>query len=146
MLNFIKKNKWVFVIFSISLPLGILTFFSFINENIIKLNYFNFQTLLIVNLGLVLLFFLIIIREIYKLFKGKDQQGIVSKANLRYITFFSVSTLLPSILIAIFSLILFSVGLQKYFDQKITTAVNNSYDVAKNYVDESKNNIEADIL
>ena len=36
--------------------------------------------------------------------------------------------------------------MQNYFDQKISTAVNNSYDVAKNYVDEIRNNIEADIL
>ena len=146
MLNFIKKNKWVFVIFSISFPLGILTFFTFINENFIELNYFSFQTLLILDLVLVLLFFLIIVREIYKLFKDKDLQEVGSKANLRYITFFSISTLLPSILIAIFSLFLFSLGLQKYFDKKITTAVNNSYDVAKNYVEVTRNNIEADVL
>ena len=146
MLDFIKKNKWVFVIFSISLPLGILTFFAFVNESFIELNYFNFQTLLVIDLALVLLFFLIIVREIYKLFNNKDSQSVSSKANLRYITFFSIATLFPSILIAIFSLILFFVGLQNYFDQKISTAVNNSYDVAKNYVDEIRNNIEADIL
>ncbi len=146
MLDFIKKNKWIFVVFSISFPLGILTFFTFINENFIELNYFNLQTLLIIDLALVLVFFLIIVREIYKLFKNKEKEVVGSKANLRYISFFSISILLPSILIAIFSLILFSVGLQKYFDQKITTAVNNSYDVAKNYVDETRNNIEADSL
>jgi two-component system nitrogen regulation sensor histidine kinase NtrY len=146
MLDFVKKNKWVFVIFSISLPLGILTFFKFINDSLIELKYFNFQTLLVLDLVLVLLFFLIIVKEIYKLFKDKDLQEAGSKANLRYITFFSLSTLLPSILIAIFSLFLFSLGLQKYFDQKITTAVNNSYDVAKNYVDVTRSNIEADIL
>ena len=146
MLDFIKKNKLVFVIFSISLPLGILTFFAFINESFIELKYFNFQTLLIIDLALVILFFLIIVGEIYKIFRKKDQQGIGTKANLRYITFFSISTLLPSIIIAIFSLILFFVGLQNYFDKKISTAVNNSYDVAKNYVDDKRNNIEADVL
>ena len=146
MLDFIKKNKWVFVIFSISLTLGILTFFTFINESFIQTRYFSFQTLLIIDLTLVLLFFLIIVREIYKLFKDKEQQETGSKTNIRYITFFLISTLLPSILIAIFSLILFFVGLENYFNQKISTAVNNSYDVAKNYVDDTRNNIEADVL
>ena len=146
MLNFIKKNKLVFAIFSITLPLGILTFFSFINESFIESKYFNFQTLLIIDLALVLLFFLTIVREIYKIFRNKDQKGIGSKANIKYITFFSISTLLPSIIIAIFSLILFFVGLENYFDKKITTAVNNSYDVAKNYVDDKRDKIEADIL
>ena len=42
-------------------------------------------------------------------------------------------------------MLLFNVGLQKYFDQKITSAVNNSYQVAKNYIEESKKSVETDI-
>ena len=53
---------------------------------------------------------------------------------------------MPSLVIAIFSLILFNVGLQKYFDQKITSAVNNSYQVAKNYIEEVKKSVETDIF
>ena len=41
---------------------------------------------------------------------------------------------------------LFNVGLQKYFDKKIKSAVNNSTEVAKNYLEETKKNIESDIL
>ena len=37
-------------------------------------------------------------------------------------------------------------GLQKYFDKKITSAVNNSYEVAKNYIEETKRSVEADIF
>ena len=37
-------------------------------------------------------------------------------------------------------------GLQKYFDKKITSAVNNSYEVAKNYIEETKKSVEADIF
>ena len=69
-----------------------------------------------------------------------------SKANKKYIAFFSLFTLIPSVLIAIFSLFLFSFALEKYFDNKITTAVNNSYELAKNYVDEKRNKIESDIV
>ena len=36
--------------------------------------------------------------------------------------------------------------LDKYFDKKITTAVNNSYEIAKNYVDEKRNKIESEIV
>ena len=146
MINFIKKNKWVFLIFIACLVLGILTFFTFINESFIELNPSNFQLLLIVDLVLVTLFFVIILTEIIKLYKKTKSKTGSSRANTRYITFFSLSTLLPSVFIAIFSLILFSVGLQKYFDKKITSAVNNSYDLAKKYVDETRNTIEADIL
>ena len=33
---------------------------------------------------------------------------------------------------------MFNVGLQRFFDKKITSAVNNSYDVAKSYLEESR--------
>ena len=41
---------------------------------------------------------------------------------------------------------LFSFALEKYFDKKITTAVNNSYEIAKNYVENVRNKIEADTV
>ena len=62
------------------------------------------------------------------------------------ITYFSLFTLIPSILISIFSLFIFSFALDKYFDQKITTAVNNSYELAKDYVNEKRNKVESDII
>ena len=41
---------------------------------------------------------------------------------------------------------LFSFALEKYLDKKITTAVNNSYEIAKNYVEDVRNKIESDIV
>jgi len=38
------------------------------------------------------------------------------------------------------------VGLQKYFDKKIKSVVNNSAEIAKNYVEQTRNSVEADIL
>jgi len=48
--------------------------------------------------------------------------------------------------VAIFSLFLFNFGIQNFFNDKIKLAVNNSYDVAKNYLENSKRSIEGDIL
>jgi Signal transduction histidine kinase involved in nitrogen fixation and metabolism regulation len=69
-----------------------------------------------------------------------------SRANRKYITFFSLFTLIPSILISVFSLFLFSFALEKYFDKKITTAVSNSYQLAVNYVSTVRNKVESDIV
>ena len=41
---------------------------------------------------------------------------------------------------------IFNFGIQNYFDKQITNAVNNSYDVAKNYLDESKENVKSDVI
>ena len=69
-----------------------------------------------------------------------------SKANRKYITFFALYTLIPSILISLFSLFLLSFALDKYLDKKITTAVNNSYEIAKNYTEEARTKTQSEIL
>ena len=146
MIHIIKNYKWVIATSSICILFGILTFFTFINQSFLKLNEFNFQLLLFIDFVLLILFFSMIIREVYKLLKERKKEKLGSETSLRYITLFSTTTLLPSVIIAIFSLILFNVGLQKYFDKKIKSAINNSAEVGKNYVEQTRNSIEADIL
>tara|TARA_Y100000590_G_scaffold269694_1_gene302832 strand:- start:4860 stop:6641 length:1782 start_codon:yes stop_codon:yes gene_type:complete len=146
MIHIIKNYKWVIASSLVCILFGLLTFFTFINQSFISLNDFNLQILLIVDLLLLVIFFGSVVYKIYKVLSDRKSGKLGSETSLRYILFFSTTTLLPSIFIAVFSLILFNVGLQKYFDKKIKTVVNNSAEVAKNYVDQTRNSIEADIL
>ncbi len=145
MLEFLKKNIFIIILSSITLFIGFLTFLTFIDRSFIELNQNNLQYLLISNVFLLLLLFVLIFVEIKKSIKNDiDKDGLSS--NKKYITYFSLFTLIPSILISVFSLFLFSYALEKYFDKKVTTVVNNSYELAKNYVQEVRNKIEADII
>jgi len=145
MLDFLKKNIFIFTISSITLFIGFLTFLTFIDRSFIELNEKNLQILLILNIFLLFLLFIFIYNEISKSIKNDiDKDGLTS--NKKYITFFSLFTLIPSVLISIFSLFLFSFALEKYFDNKVTTVVNNSYELAKSYVNEVRNKIESDIV
>ena len=146
MIHIIKNYKWVIATSLICIIFGLLTFFTFINQSFIALNNFNLQMLLIADVVLLFLFFIFIINTTYKVLKERKAGKLGSETTLRYILFFSTTTLLPSIFISVFSLILFNVGLQKYFDKKIKTVINNSAEVAKNYVEQTRNSIEADIL
>ena len=145
MINFIKKNIFITLIFIITLSVGFLTFLTFIDKSFIELNEFNLQFLLILNVVLLIIFFIIIFIEVKNSFKD-DINVSGSTTNKKYIVFFSLFTLIPSVLISVFSLFLFSFALEKYFDKKITTAVNNSYEIAKNYVSEVRNKIESDVV
>ena len=145
MLNFIKKNLFIILIFFVTLLLGFLTFLTFLDKSFIKLNDQNLQYLLVSNIALLIIFFLFIFFEV----KNSIKSEIVvagSKANRKYIAFFSLFTLIPSVLISAFSLFLFSFAVEKYFDKKITTAVDNSYKIAQNYVSDVRNKIESDIV
>ena len=145
MLDFIKKNIFIVLIFIISLSVGFLTFLTFIDKSFIQLNESNLQFLLILNIVLLVIFFTIIFREVKNSLRD-DVNIEKSNSSKKYIGFFTLFTLIPSILISIFSLFLFSFALEKYLDKKITTAVNNSYEIAKNYLIEKRNKIESEIV
>ncbi len=145
MLEFLKKNIFIIILSTITLFIGFLTFLTFIDRSFIELNQNNLQYLLILNILLLFLLFVFIFVEIKKSIKNDiDKDGLTS--NKRYIAYFSLFTLIPSILISIFSLFLFSFALEKYFDKKVTTVVNNSYELAKSYVEEVRDKIQADIV
>ena len=145
MREFLKKNITIIILFLITLFVGFFTFLTFIDKSIIDLNQQNLQYLLILNIILFILLFIFVFFEIKKSIElDIDKDGITS--NKKYITYFSLFTLIPSVLISIFSLFLFSFALEKYFDKKVTTVVNNSYELAQNYVDEIRNKIQSDIV
>ena len=146
MTHIIKNYKWIITTSVLCIIFGLLTFFTFTNQSFITLKDFNLQILLFIDLILLLLFFGLIITEVYKIFSQKRNKKPGATVNLKYILYFSSTTLLPSIIIAVFSLILFNVGLQRYFDDKIKNLVNNSAELANNYVEQTRNSIEADIL
>ena len=145
MLAFIKRNFFIIIIFILTLVLSFITFFTFIGRSFIELNEQNLQLVLVLNIIFLLLFFVLIFIDIKNSIKNNiNVRGSI--ANRKYIISFGLFTLIPSLLIAIFSLFIFSFALEKYFDNKITTAVNNSYEIAKNYLDEKRNKIQSEIV
>jgi two-component system nitrogen regulation sensor histidine kinase NtrY len=145
MYDFIKKNIYLIFLFIITLSVGFLTFLTFIDKSPLELSSQNLQYLLILNLVLLSFLFVFIFLEIKKAIKNDiDKDGL--KSNKKYITYFALFTFIPSLLISIFSLFLFSFALEKYFDKKVTTVVNNSYELARNYVDEVRNKIQSEIV
>jgi len=145
MIDLIKKNIFLILIFLTSLSIGFITFLTFIDKSFISLNDQNLQLLLICNVVLLIIFFLIIFFEIKNSLSKNINTSDIS-SHRKYIAFFAFFTLIPSLLISIFSLFLFSFGIEKYFDKKITTVVNNSNELAKNYIYEVRNKINSDII
>ncbi len=125
--------------------MGIVTFLTFINEGFVPLTDKNLQNLLIIDIFLLILFFTLIFRNFYRFYYTGKKNKKGSQTNLKYISVFSLFTVIPSLVVAIFSLFIFNFGIQNYFDKQITNAVNNSFDVAKNYLEESKDNVLSDV-
>ena len=85
MLDFIKKNIFIIIIFTITLFVGFLTFLTFIDKSFLKLTQQNLQYLLLTNIILLAILFAFIFFEVKKSIKNDiDKDGLSS--NKRYIT------------------------------------------------------------
>ena len=146
MFKIIKNFHWILLSSFLCIFLGIVTFLTFINEGFIPLSDKNLQTLLIIDIFVLLVFFGLIFRNFYRFYYTGRKNKKGAQTNLKYISLFSLFTVIPSLIVAIFSLFLFNFGIQNYFDKQITNAVNNSYDVAKNYLEENKETVLSDAI
>ena len=146
MFKIIKNFNWIILSSFLCIFMGIVTFLTFINEGFVPLTDKNLQTLLIIDMFLLLIFFSLIFSNFYRFYYTGKKNKKGAQTNLKYISIFSVFTVIPSLVVAIFSLFIFNFGIQNYFDKQITKAVNNSFDVAKNYLEESKENVLSDVI
>ena len=129
----------------LSIVFGIFTLYTFSGTSFVQLNENNIQILLIINLIVICLLFFLIIRKLTEFFyKSKERTGL--STNLNFIKYFIFVTAIPSIFVAIFSLMLFNLGIEKWFDKKVNDVVNNSVEVARNYLEENQNSIKGEIL
>ncbi len=145
MFKIIKNFNWIILSSFLCIFMGIVTFLTFINEGFVALTDQNLQRLLIIDIFLLLIFFTLIFKNFYRFYYTGKKNKKGSQTNLKYISVFSLFTVIPSLIVAIFSLFIFNFGIQNYFDKQITSAVNNSFDVAKNYLEESKENVLSDV-
>jgi len=146
MFKIIKNFNWIILSSFLCVFLGILTFLTFINQGFIPLNDKNLQLLLSIDLILLIVFFSLITRSVLRIYISGKRNKSGSRTNLKYVSLFSLFTFIPSFLVAIFSLFLFNFGVEKFFSDQISKAVNNSYDVSKNYLEQSKKNVESDVI
>ena len=146
MLKKLKNFKTVIGLSLVSIFLCILTFLAFINPKLLSFSDDNLQTLLLIDVFLLILFFIIIFKKSSNIYFEHKNKKLGSGTSLKYISFFTLFTFIPSFLIALFSLFIFNYGLENFFNSQITKAVNNSYDVAKSYSDQNNKTLESDVF
>jgi two-component system, NtrC family, nitrogen regulation sensor histidine kinase NtrY len=97
-------------------------------------------TLVVLMVGLVLLRKLLRLRSILKLgYAGSQLQTKVIRA-------FTLVTILPTVVISIFSMFFFYYGLRDWFNDRITTVLEESVAVAEAYLDEHESTLRADAM
>ena len=141
----LSSNLLLYFSTFLSIIFGIFTLYTFSGSSFVQLNENNIQLILIINIFIIFLFFFLIIRKLVVfLYKSKEITGV--RTNLNFIKYFIFVTAVPSIFVAVFSLMLFNLGIEKWFDKKVNDVVNNSVEVARNYLEENQNSLKGEIL
>jgi two-component system, NtrC family, nitrogen regulation sensor histidine kinase NtrY len=146
MLDKFRGFRTVISLSIICIGVCILTFLAFINPKLLSFSNINLQRLLIFDVILLIVFLIIVFKKSVNLYLLTKNKKVGAQTSVRYITLFTLFTFIPSFLIAIFSLFIFNYGLQNFFNDQITKAVNSSYDVAVNYSEQNKRVVESDVF
>jgi two-component system nitrogen regulation sensor histidine kinase NtrY len=106
------------------------------------------SVLLLLNLDLVLVLGLsaLIARRLVIIW-AEHKRGLAgAHLHVRLVALFSLVAVLPTIVIATFSVLLFDFGLQGWFSDRVSTAVKASMAVAQSYLEEHRQSIRSDAL
>ena len=118
---------------------------TFIGAGYLKLSQFNVDILLVSNLILFCLLIISIAIKIQKNYQKKKSKEIGGETSRNLVLSFLLISSLPSLLIVVFSIIIFNYGIQNWFDQKILSLVNNSRNIAVNYLNDYQKSIVKDL-
>jgi two-component system nitrogen regulation sensor histidine kinase NtrY len=104
--------------------------------------------LLLLNLDLVLLLALgaVIAKRLTEVWAERRRGLAGSRLQIRLVVLFSIIAVLPTIIVAVFSYLFFSFGIESWFSDKVRTAISESLAVAEAYLHEHQQAIRADVL
>ncbi|MEQ9607100.1 MAG: PAS domain-containing sensor histidine kinase [Kiloniellaceae bacterium] len=134
------------VLLAAGLSCGIATFVAMTGNLSVASNARHILLLLLADLIISLGLAALIARRlaILRIERKKGRAG--SRLHGRLVALFSVVAVAPTILVAAFSVIMFDLGLEFWFSERVSTAIKNSRAVAAAYLDEHQRTIAADAL
>jgi len=93
---------------------------------------------------LLLLLALVVARRLVAVWQQRRRGQAGAGLHVRLAMLFSLVAVTPAILVAVFSALFINYGLQVWFSDRISTAINQSLTVSHAYLDEHRKNIIAD--
>jgi len=103
-------------------------------------------TLIYLNLIPLLIVALFVIKKIVSIWADRRRGSAGSQMHVRLVLLFSALTVTPTIILSIFSLLFFQLGLESWFSDRVRTALSESQAIANSYLAEHQKSISADAL
>lgn len=102
--------------------------------------------LVTLNAGFLLVLFSLISHRVFGLYRAMRRGSVGSRLQRRIVLIFSLVTIIPTVIVSLFSALFLHLGIETWFDERVQTALEESVAVAEAYLKEHENTIRADAL
>ena len=141
-----SSRKTVVVVAVLALFSGIGTYTVFAKSGVAGPNPDVVLGFMYLNLGLLIVIGLLVSKRLLRIWSQRRQGLAGSQLHTRMVVLFSVVAVIPTIVVALFSVFLFDFGIRSWFTERIGAAVDSSQAVAEAYLEEHRRNITGDAL
>ena len=143
MTNYFNKIS-SFILISIFFILFILTIYSLISSNEVVRDAELIQYIFIADLIFLLILFLYLAIFLINYIKYKRRDVIGLRLFNKFFLFFGIFSIIPSGIILLSSAIFFNIELSTWLGPAFKSTVNNSYQLAQKYIDQTEKNLIID--
>jgi two-component system nitrogen regulation sensor histidine kinase NtrY len=135
------ENKLAVVLIFAAVASGVATYTALSSNSLFGKNADRVSLLLVLDLTILLMLGAIVARRLVRIWAARRRGSAGSRLHVRLVALFAVVAVAPAILVAVFSAVIFNIGLQTWFSERVSTAVNESLSVAQVYLEENQKNI-----
>ena len=104
------------------------------------------QGILIADLTLFLALGILVFRKLVDIWISRKHEFSGSRIHVRLVSILALLTATPAILVAVFSILIFNMGIQGWFSEQIRGTLEESQIVAQSYLKEHQNNARSQII
>ncbi|WP_081991315.1 sensor histidine kinase NtrY-like [Inquilinus limosus] len=135
------ENKLAVVLIFAAVASGIATYTALSSNSLFGKDADRVTLLLVLDLTILLMLGAIVARRLVGIWAARRRGSAGSRLHVRLVALFAVVAVAPAILVAIFSAVIFNIGVQTWFSERVSTAVNESLSVAQVYLEENQKGI-----
>lgn len=143
----ITKTRTIALIVSVATLISIVfTYLTITGSDPLGPDPQNVIAFILTDLILLLTLAFIISRRFVKLIVERKKGSVGSRLQTRIVVMFSIVAIIPTIIMTVFSAIFLNYGIQSWFNQRVSAAIEGSVAIADAYLEEHKKIIKADVL
>jgi two-component system nitrogen regulation sensor histidine kinase NtrY len=134
------------ILAAVALVLGIATFVVLAGGLSFGVNQNAVFALVLANLAVLLLLGTVLAGRLTRVAVERRRGSAGSRLHVRLVLLFSGVAVVPAIVVAVFATFFFDLGIQAWFNDRVRTALQESLQASRGYLEEHRNNIRADAL